>query len=335
MYKKVSLVTPCYNGESYLSRYLDCLLKQDYPNIELILVNDGSVDSTELIFDSYRKRIEDKGIQVIYIKQENQGLAGAVNTGIKYISGDYLAWPDSDDIILPNFVSSRVKTLEEHPNSAIVVSPIEIVDENDLDTVIGKANDKLNWGDEERSIYFDVLRLQNILVFPGSFMLRTEAFRKANPKMDFPHPKEVGQDFQMLLPITYLYPACFCNEISFRYVIRANSHSHASKSKEKTIEKYQIAKKLLESLSNDYILFKSENDKKITDDNIIWRYYRWMMDIGIQYNDMELYKTYYKKMDKSFGIPFKTQMEYFRLKSILFDKFYRSLSNLKNSIFNK
>lgn len=58
---KVSLISPCYNGERYLSHFLDSLLLQNYNNVEFIFVDDGSTDKTREVFESYRKGLENKG----------------------------------------------------------------------------------------------------------------------------------------------------------------------------------------------------------------------------------------------------------------------------------
>lgn len=67
----VSLIIPCYNSESYIERCLDSILVQNYKQIELILVNDGSVDDTEHKIDQMRTRIESNTERFIYIKQKN------------------------------------------------------------------------------------------------------------------------------------------------------------------------------------------------------------------------------------------------------------------------
>lgn len=67
MKKKVSIITPCYNGEKYIRRYLESILKQTYTNIELIFINDGSNDNTEEIVMSFKEEFERKKIEFIYI----------------------------------------------------------------------------------------------------------------------------------------------------------------------------------------------------------------------------------------------------------------------------
>jgi glycosyltransferase involved in cell wall biosynthesis len=95
----VSIVTPCFNGARYVHRFLDSVLGQTYRNIELVFVNDGSVDNTEQVALSYGDRLEKRGIRFVYIYQDNQGAAAALNQGLRVFQGEYLTWPDSDDTL--------------------------------------------------------------------------------------------------------------------------------------------------------------------------------------------------------------------------------------------
>ena len=100
----VSIITPCYNVEKVVHRYLNSILSQTYKKIELILVNDGSTDKTEEILLSYKSIFESQGIIFKYIYQENKGLGGSINTGLKYFTGEYLCWPDPDDTLHPQSI---------------------------------------------------------------------------------------------------------------------------------------------------------------------------------------------------------------------------------------
>lgn len=93
---RISIVIPIYNVEEYLKRCLDSVKNQTYKNFQVILVNDGSTDSsaqiaTEFVADDNRFRL---------IHQENKGLSGARNTGLKEADGDYVFYLDSDDILV-------------------------------------------------------------------------------------------------------------------------------------------------------------------------------------------------------------------------------------------
>ena len=85
----VSIITPCYNGAKYLNRFFDSLLQQTYSNIEVIIVNDGSIDETEEIILEHKEALLNKGYLFKYIKQENAGPAAAINAGLHVFTGDY------------------------------------------------------------------------------------------------------------------------------------------------------------------------------------------------------------------------------------------------------
>ena len=87
----VSLITACYNNANYLRPYLDGVLHQTYPNVQYIFINDGSTDETEEVVLSHKRQIEAKGWDFVYIKQENMGVAGAVNTALSLVKGKYCA----------------------------------------------------------------------------------------------------------------------------------------------------------------------------------------------------------------------------------------------------
>lgn len=103
---KVSIVVPIYNVEKYLERCLDSMATQSYPNIEVIMVDDGSTDASAEI----ARRYEQKYSNFRLIQQENRGLGGARNTGICEASGDYIAMPDSDDWVHPDYIKRLVET---------------------------------------------------------------------------------------------------------------------------------------------------------------------------------------------------------------------------------
>jgi teichuronic acid biosynthesis glycosyltransferase TuaG len=95
----VSIITPCYNSESYLVNCIESVLAQTYEKWELILINDGSVDGTLSICEHYQK--SDRRIKLINHKY-NRGINEARNTGIDHAIGAYIAFLDSDDRWLPS-----------------------------------------------------------------------------------------------------------------------------------------------------------------------------------------------------------------------------------------
>src|SRR5665647_3873382 len=96
----VSIITPCYNGEIFVHRFLDSILIQTYENIEFIFINDGSNDNTEKIVLSYRDKFKLKGISFKYIFQENKGQAAALNKGLKTVSYTHLRAHETDSYLV-------------------------------------------------------------------------------------------------------------------------------------------------------------------------------------------------------------------------------------------
>lgn len=106
----ISVIVPIYNTETHLRECIDSILHQSYKNLEILLINDGSRDSSGKICDSY---IEvDSRIRVVH--QANKGLSGARNLGISLSKGKYLTFIDSDDVIHRDYI----KTLYEYSNRA-------------------------------------------------------------------------------------------------------------------------------------------------------------------------------------------------------------------------
>lgn len=93
---KVSVIVPVYNVEEYIDKCLNSLVNQTLQDIEIIVVNDGSTDGSEEIIKRYLEQYSDK---IKYLVKENGGLSDARNYGMKYATGDYIAFLDSDDYV--------------------------------------------------------------------------------------------------------------------------------------------------------------------------------------------------------------------------------------------
>lgn len=112
----VSILTPCYNVESYLPQCLDSIVNQTYGNLQIVLIDDGSKDGTWNILQSYAA--QDSRVEVYH--QENQGVAATRNHLLEKVKGDYVLFVDSDDWIEPNMVEFLVEK-SRTKNADIVV----------------------------------------------------------------------------------------------------------------------------------------------------------------------------------------------------------------------
>ena len=107
---KITVVVPVYNVENYLRKCLDSIIAQTYKNIEIIVVNDGSTDTSGEIC----KEFAEIDHRIIYIEQENAGLSAARNTGLENMSGDYVTFVDSDDWIELDYVETLYKKITQY-----------------------------------------------------------------------------------------------------------------------------------------------------------------------------------------------------------------------------
>lgn len=107
---KISLIVPVYNVSNYLRKCLESIINQTYKNIEIIIINDGSIDNSYDICLEYKEK--DKRIKLI--NQENMGLSEARNTGLKYATGDYIWFIDSDDYIELNSIELLITYLKKY-----------------------------------------------------------------------------------------------------------------------------------------------------------------------------------------------------------------------------
>ena len=108
--KKVSVIVPIYNVEKYIGKCVDSIRNQDYPNIEIILVDDGSPDKSPQIIDEMASN--DERIKVIH--EKNGGVSSARNRGIAAATGEYIMFVDGDDWVDDDYVSYFVDLIEKH-----------------------------------------------------------------------------------------------------------------------------------------------------------------------------------------------------------------------------
>ncbi|RQO35059.1 glycosyl transferase family 2 [Chryseobacterium sp. KBW03] len=123
---RVSIIVPVYNVENYLTKCLDSLVNQSLPNIEILVVNDGSRDHSEKIIEGYAQRYPEK---IKAFTKENGGLSDARNFGIDRASGDYIGFVDSDDYVTETMFEEMLLLAEKH-QAKMVICNIQKVDEN-------------------------------------------------------------------------------------------------------------------------------------------------------------------------------------------------------------
>ena len=118
----VSIITPVYNAEKYIKETINSVLNQTYSSWELLVIDDGSTDSTAKIVKSFSDS------RIILIQQENGGVSSARNKGIDLARGKYITFLDADDILPPHSLEARVHYLESNPSVDLVDGHISVKD---------------------------------------------------------------------------------------------------------------------------------------------------------------------------------------------------------------
>ena len=304
----VSIITPCYNGEKVVSKLIESVLFQTYPNIEFIIVNDGSTDRSEEIILSYEQSFVEKGYKFKYIKQDNKGLGGAINTGLKHFTGEFLCWPDSDDYLELNSIEVKVNFLIENPQYGVVTSNAYIRKHGNLTSY------KKLVSTEETYVYnenqFDYLLNGRGPFCSGCHMLRTEMFLQVNPERSIFEARR-GQNWQLLLPMYYKYKRAFIDIPLYNYIEYSNSMS-----RDKTYEEYitrlveheEIIIKTLEMIEDIQKVDLSDKKEYIKE-----KYIHEKLILSADANDRELFFEQYK-IKKKYGITNYEKYIYFKMK---------------------
>lgn len=216
MNKTVSIIVPCFNGERFVDRCLHSIEIQDYPYIEVVVVNDGSTDQSESKILKWKEKLESRGIFLIYIKQKNQGPGSAINTGLKYISGEYLSLLDVDDEYLQGALSERVEFLENHKDMDVVRSNGWYIRKNGKSLFV--------YDECEKEIYnlFVALLEGKTNNWAGSYMVRVSSLFRFYPDREI-YQSRYGQNLQILLPVSYKKKSGFINKPHMNYNQQENS----------------------------------------------------------------------------------------------------------------
>lgn len=158
----VSIVTPSYNQAEYLEAALLSVLRQDYPRIEYIVFDGGSKDGSLEILQRYNERL------TYWTSEPDHGQADAINKGMRMVTGEVVAWLNSDDMYLAGAVRQAVEALQAHPQAGMVYGDGLMIDG------AGRLLDEHRYRQND---LMDLLRWE-VLLQPAVFM-RREALEKA------------------------------------------------------------------------------------------------------------------------------------------------------------
>jgi glycosyltransferase involved in cell wall biosynthesis len=200
--QRVSMIMPCYNKARFIDVMLESIINQVYGNIELIAVDDASTDDTLNVLRSWECRFEKRGYTLKIVSRGiNGGLTAAINTGLKFIEGEYVCFPDADDWLHPEFVSALVRGLEDNPDYGWSKCDMVAVKRENPEKIAWQLRQTKKGSTPFERVVMIVLWFEPIAVW--LIMVRTAFLKKAVPNLEFIDIRTT-QEYSIQLPLTYL-----------------------------------------------------------------------------------------------------------------------------------
>jgi len=233
---RVSVVLPTYNRGWILEQAVESVLGQDYANLQLIVVDDGSTDDTSHLLSTFEDRIT-------VIRQVNRGVSAARNAGIRAATGELIALLDSDDTWLPGKVTAQVSFFSNHPD-VLVCQTQEIWIRNGVRVNPGKRHRK------EAGMIFE-RSLALCLVSPSAVMMRSSLLDEVGL---FDETLPACEDYDLWLRIAWKHPIHLIDRL---LVVKRGGHDDQL-SRMPELDKYRIQS--IARLLNSGVLSRDQGD---------------------------------------------------------------------------
>jgi len=205
----VSVVIPCHNGARFVGSAIESVLAQSHPRIEVIVIDDGSIDDTANAARSY---------PVTYRYQQQSGTAAARNHGLAQSRGKYIQFLDHDDRLLPDAIGIGVTILEAHPDAAIAVGEHRYIDADGR--VLGASNKRAAGRD-----HYAMLLEHNFIETPCSAFHRRSSFLKTGNYVD---GVQGAEDYELYLRMARNFPLIAHEGLVAEYRLHSTNTSRNS-----------------------------------------------------------------------------------------------------------
>jgi glycosyltransferase involved in cell wall biosynthesis len=265
-----SVIIPVYNKENFIENTLKSVLNQTFSDFEVILINDGSTDSSE------QKVLQFKDSRIKYYSNENAGVSSARNYGIEKALSDYITFIDADDYWYPTFLEEMFKNINNFSEYKIFTAAIEIESSR---KVFPAAYSIKKTGDCEIVNYFEASYKETVIC-TSCAVFHKSVFEKIGT---FDLSIKSGQDTDLWIRIGIVYPVLFSWKILTRYVYDSNSLSKNNRyiNKKLDFSKFIALEKTNPSLKKflDLNRFSLAIKSKIINDTESFNYYYDAIDL--------------------------------------------------------
>lgn len=223
----ITIVIPAYNASEFISETINSVLNQTLESIEVIVVNDGSIDNTEKVVSGF----SDDRIRLISIK--NKGVSNARNVGYSEAKGSYVAFLDADDVWLQDNLESKLQLLEDHPSVGLVHSDGEVIDKESKPTgeiKSGKSGNLL-----ESLLLWDGTNIPA----PSSILVRKNVIEKVG---GFDTRLSTAADQEFFFRVANIFEIARVEKVTWNYRVHdLNMHQNIMHMEKDHIRAYQIA----------------------------------------------------------------------------------------------
>lgn len=221
----VSCIIPCYNSQQFINECLESIKNQTYKNLELIFIDDGSIDDTYNILLRFKKdNLESfESIKILQHKK-NRGICAAFNTALKQIHGEFLCWFDSDDILDKQCVQKKIEFLKSNTQYKCVMARAKVF-KDDIGNELGSLGDEKRIG----SIFANYL-FQYCSTSSGLNMTYTNELLELLPDSGILE-SITEQNWYLMLLLSAKFEIGFIDDYLYYYRINDNSDSHKNKPK--------------------------------------------------------------------------------------------------------
>lgn len=279
----ISVMIPAYNAEKYIGRCLESLKNQTYSNIEIVIVNDGSKDNTQLICEEY----VNKDSRFRLINQKNGGEGAARNKGLSEAKGKYLCFVDADDYVYPEFVENMYKMKQEYQAGMVICGFTELKEQE----IINQTSGDIQIMNQEDAME-KLLKEDSFKGYVWNKMFDMDIIR--NNKLQFDKSLAVWTDvlfvFQYMLSIEKVI---FNPKPMYYYIYVETSASHATNhllGVEKSYSAIRAKEQMIDTIPNNYDKVKKQISVRFVQSSLAV-----IRNIGYASARKREFKTYYQK----------------------------------------
>ncbi len=218
---KVSIITASYNYEQYISETIDSVINQTYQNWELIIVDDGSVDSSLKIINSYVNK--DSRIKLYVHKNHiNRGLIETIKLALSKVSGEYIVFLEADDYISNDYISKKMEVFVKNPNIGLIYNDIKLIgNQNIIDERELYLNKIRNfWRKNACEQLCDAMHIMNMIPTFSCVMLKKSLLNQCS----FNSPRVAWLDWWLWAQVVAKTKVYYINEELTKWRMHSNSY---------------------------------------------------------------------------------------------------------------